>query len=299
MVRSLPRYAGDHAVLRMREDRARATSGHVPLWPPLALVPADQGGDADFGQRFREDRIQRWRTGVRNGVSLTSLLRYRIGIGRTVDFHGAPVEFLDFTVTMRAIEDIWMAGAYDFPGYIPQRGWRVIDVGANVGIFSMLAASRGARVVSYEPHPQTAEVLARNTLRWGVECHQRAVVGTNRGPVRLFVHGSKDNRNTLLASEAARDAGGFTGTLDVPAITIGEALADGCDLLKIDCEGGEFDLVSDPDVMRAARRLVVEVHGSAGDPDQFSRHVRKAGFDVQLHAAYPGTDLHMLTATRS
>jgi FkbM family methyltransferase len=42
------------------------------------------------------------------------------------------------------------------------RGWRFIDVGANVGFYSLLGATLADEVVSIEPNPATREQLARN-----------------------------------------------------------------------------------------------------------------------------------------
>jgi hypothetical protein len=41
----------------------------------------------------------------------------------------------------------------------------VIDVGANSGIYSCLAAARGKRVFAFEPMPQNARILARSLRR--------------------------------------------------------------------------------------------------------------------------------------
>ncbi len=46
----------------------------------------------------------------------------------------------------------------------PLRGEFVADVGAHVGLFSLLAARAGAKVLSIEPNPATAEILAENVV---------------------------------------------------------------------------------------------------------------------------------------
>ena len=44
----------------------------------------------------------------------------------------------------------------------PQLGENVIDVGSNVGRYSLIAAKKGANVLAIEANPQTFEVLAKN-----------------------------------------------------------------------------------------------------------------------------------------
>ncbi|WP_127361628.1 FkbM family methyltransferase [Actinacidiphila soli] len=268
--------------------------------PPLALVRESAAGeDADFNERFRRERLKRWAYGVRNGMSLLSLMGFRLGLSDSLTFQGVRVPASDNQVTCRIIEDIWMRGEYDLPGFIPQPGWRVVDIGGNVGIFAMLAASRGARVISYEPFPETYERLRVNTRRWDVQCHHAAVVGRAAGPVRLFVH-QRHTRNSLLPPEPGQGEEAFAaGIVEVPSVSMAGVLATPCDLLKVDCEGSEFDLFAQAgDSLRHASRIIAEVHAHAGDPDTLAGYVRDSGFAVELHAPYPGTSFSLLTAVR-
>ncbi|MEU0214010.1 FkbM family methyltransferase [Streptomyces sp. NPDC006265] len=267
--------------------------------PPLALVRENPAGeDADFSERFRRNRLGRWARGVRNGMSLLSLIRFRMGLSETLTFHGVPVSVSDNQVTCRVIEDIWMRGEYDLPGLVPQPGWRVVDIGGNVGVFAMLAASRGARVVSYEPFPGAYERLSAHTRKWQVECHHAAVVGRVEGPARLFVH-QRHTRNTLVPPEPDQAEAFTETTMDIPSVPIAEVLAEPCDLLKVDCEGSEFDLFAHAgNSLRNAARIIAEVHTEAGNPDTLVDHIRAAGFTARLHEPYPGTPFRLLTAIR-
>lgn len=270
--------------------------------------------DPDFDERFRRQRVRRWARGVRNGMSLTSLTRYRLGLSDEIEFHGVTVQQSENQATYRLIEDIWMRGEYDLPGFVPQPGWRVVDIGANVGIYAMLAASRGARVVAYEPAPETFERLRGNTAKWAVECHNLAVVGEPRATVRLFIHPLRDTRNTLFGPEggvsntAAGVAGAvsevvFDHSVEVPAISIAEALHSPCDLLKVACEGAEFEMFAHAGAaLRNAARIILELHGgmrtTSGDAEDLVAKVRDAGFDIDVQAPYPGTTRQFLTARR-
>ena len=68
-------------------------------------------------------------------------------------------------------------GEYDYPGYVPRRGDRVVDIGANIGIFSLWAARRGATVTAYEPGVETFAHLAQNVADRRVTARHAAVVG--------------------------------------------------------------------------------------------------------------------------
>ena len=91
------------------------------------------------------------------------------------------------------------AGEYATPGFDISPGDSVVDVGANVGAFAVLAASRGARVTAYEPHPETFAYLEHNAGALGVRCVQAAVVARSppAGVVRLETDPSSDTRHRV------------------------------------------------------------------------------------------------------
>ncbi len=180
------------------------------------------------------------------------------------------------------------SGEYNFPGLRPRRGDRVIDIGANIGIFSLWAAKLGASVTAYEPAPATFEHLKINIRkRESIEGVWAAVVGSASDPptVPLYLHDERSTRNTLIGREIGT-GGPLERRIDVPAVTIGEALEQECDLLKIDCEGGEFDILAhaeDADLQRA-KRMVLEFHRSVGTPETLLDRLRDAGFEAEVLA---------------
>jgi FkbM family methyltransferase len=178
---------------------------------------------------------------------------------------------------------IW-AGEYDEPGFVPSRGWRVLDIGANVGTFAVRSARRKARVVAYEPHPETFGYLRQNAPPQ-VDCRQAAVVAQtpDRGVVRLFL-GDRDTRHSLIPADQRSGAELGDAHLAVPAVTAREALAGDWDLVKMDCEGVEFDLLDSlsSEDLRGVHRMVVELHGEDERMQAFVRRVESEGYSVSL-----------------
>jgi FkbM family methyltransferase len=238
-----------------------------------------------------------WRA-VRAGVSPVSYVgRYVFG-RRRLRIHGVPIHSDNPRLAWSLCRDIFETREYDLPGFTVQPGWRVVDLGGNIGLFAVLAASRGASVVSYEPHPQLAHHLAENTAKWDVECHQAAVVGAPSGPLTLYVNPGRDIRNSLLPRDVA-DGSELTDGVEVPTVPIADVLDRECDLLKIDIEGGEFELLAQGrTALRNAKRVIAELHPFAGDPDRAMQLVRDAGFDVELHGSIHRGGYPSLTAVR-
>ncbi len=125
-------------------------------------------------------------------------------------------------------------------------GDAVADVGANIGIYTLLAASLGARVESFEPNPTTRRLLRQNVRlnRFdNVQVHDEAVTD-EEGTVRLQQAGVFGEQSRILGD----------GELAVPATR----LPPGFDVVKIDVEGHELSVIGG--MSDRPRTLFVELH---------------------------------------
>lgn len=145
---------------------------------------------------------------------------------------------------------------------------RIVDLGANIGVFCLWAAERvpDARIVAVEPFPSTYERLVQNISRNGlsarVTCRQAAVASQD-GPIRM------DGRPTT-SSYCRSTVWHVDGdhAIEVPGCSLATILHDAgldeVDLLKVDIEGAEYDLFlnSPDDVLRRCGTIVFEYHGA-------------------------------------
>ena len=127
----------------------------------------------------------------------------------------------------------------------------VIDVGANVGLFSILAAHyfTNAVIHVYEPNPRVIPYTAKNLQPVGVTLFNEGV-GRVSGFATIQDTGESRLALTLLGDSASGN---------VPIISLTEAVERmGCeiDLLKLNCEGAEWDIFQEP---RAFERIRISV----------------------------------------
>lgn len=180
--------------------------------------------------------------------------------------------------------EIWIRRIYAPAGHEIRAGDVVLDVGANVGVFSTFAATRAAqvRVFAYEPNPLCLPWLRQNVsspANLGVTVHMEAMAGTP-GSKRLRQHD-----NWLLSSltdEASLDSDA------VECVTLEEAFdrdaISRCDLLKLDCEGSEYEILfgAPASTLRKTRRIVAEYHPSPkGDLPSLCRFLEGHSFRVE------------------
>lgn len=136
---------------------------------------------------------------------------------------------------------------------IIQSGWTILDIGANIGIFSLVfakATGNEGRVIAYEPQPAIHQILARNleANASGIDRVQAIVSDIVGERPFLDLHDLSAEQIVWLGSVSVEStADGRHGRMiDTPVVTIDSLNLDRCDFIKIDVEGHE------PEVIRGA-----------------------------------------------
>lgn len=179
--------------------------------------------------------------------------RYRLGAYplHVVIRHGTP--------DVVTVGEVFHNREYVPDGELEQRlqaARRIVDLGANIGLFGAFAAARWpeAEIVAYEPDPANVHVhrqtVAINSLghRWRLVA---AAAGARQGQTAFVAGGISLSRIP---------APGEPGTITVPVEDVLEIIGD-ADLLKMDIEGGEWAILADPRFRaRPPRAAVMEYH---------------------------------------
>ena len=151
------------------------------------------------------------------------------------------VQFIDTPSPFRQIRDVPEYSLDDM-----RKGDIVIDIGANVGAFALRAARISRHVIAIEP--VCADILREN-------------VRLNRAAVRVIEGALGKGEPGEVVWDSCRRV--------MPTCTLGQfiGIAGGCDFLKCDCEGAEWQI--DPADLAGVRRVEMELHipPISGPPD--------------------------------
>lgn len=123
-------------------------------------------------------------------------------------------------------------------------GQTFVDVGANVGYFSLLAASRvgaAGRVIAFEPNPANCDLLRRSIAAnefEGVIALHSVAVAESRQTIHFSTAGVDSNGRVINPAEAAAEV---VALPTVEAVALDEALdgVERVDVIKLDVEGAE------------------------------------------------------------
>lgn len=148
----------------------------------------------------------------------------------------------------------------------------VVDIGANIGAFSILIKKNfpNAVIESYEPNPRNYALLKLNasfTLT-----HKNAVAGT-AGTLRF------DTKRSSMTTRV--DA---SGDLAVEAVSFKDILqrVGHIDLVKIDIEGGEYNIFDSlqPTDLSSVDSIIMEIHGTETQNSALLEKLSIAGYSI-------------------
>jgi FkbM family methyltransferase len=212
--------------------------------------------------------------------------------------------FVDLSAgEMFSFEEIYHGHTYEkVAEFIPKDNWIIFDVGANVGVFTIQQARRGAHVYAFEPNPgchrRLCKAIVENRLSDRVDVFEWAIgAALGQGTLRV------SNGVSCMGIVVPGDAGSFGGAptvhitaLDnvVPMLGVGRI-----DLLKVDTEGAEVEVLSGAArSLEIVERVIMEYH-SAQLLRQASDILGNHGFTPVLCVPQgPGMDRGMLYARK-
>ncbi|HEQ71001.1 MAG TPA: FkbM family methyltransferase [Spirochaetia bacterium] len=194
------------------------------------------------------------------------------------------------------VREIWENEIYN-RRYRLSPGDVVVDVGANIGVFSLYAAARGAKVFSFEPNPKTFSLLETNIgkngfagkiipLNIAVAAHAGSATLYMARSDRLYAEGSATIMPDLVTDMEEKFGQAEFETFRVQTRRLPD-LADllgigRIDFLKLDCEGAEFDILTSLSVKEAGRirHLAMETHGACYSQRELCRLLENKGFVI-------------------
>jgi FkbM family methyltransferase len=171
--------------------------------------------------------------------------------------------------------------------HLSRNGWVVIDIGAGLGDFAVSVAYEhpGCHVYAYEPFPESFRLLEENIILNGtrnvitIPCRRWGNIRTN-DPFHHRRCGPTFNDKRFVSHVHSITVKGLSldDVLETNAIPV-------CDFLKMDCEGGEFDILfsASEATLRKIRHICLEYHDGV---TKFSHadlvdYLQKRGFHVR------------------
>ncbi|WP_276929848.1 FkbM family methyltransferase [Ferroplasma acidiphilum] len=192
-------------------------------------------------------------------------------------FKGKIVSLKFFDNTVMNGEFASFLGDYDF--LEPIKNNIVVDIGANIGDSSISFAIEGAKkVVALEPYPYSYKWAVENIKLNNLE-NKIEIINAGYGEHGI-IH-IDDKVSTIGTVLEATEGGKKINLLSLNDIVLNYIrYLDGEILLKMDCEGCEYNILKEPDdVLKKFNRIVIEYHNGY---ENIKTKLESIGFAVEF-----------------
>lgn len=174
----------------------------------------------------------------------------------------------------------------------------IVDIGANVGFFSLAMFSQypKARIIAFEPMPFNFNQLKdyQNTFsKFNWEIENKAIAANNKG-LTLFsstIDGFSTMAGVFSSDQKAEKI--EVGTLTLKEVMEGKGI-ETIDLLKLDCEGSEYSILYNLEahLFDRIKLMSIETHpGEEGDENHegMIRFLEEKGYLLKEQVNSDGT----------
>ena len=224
------------------------------------------------------------------------------------------IEMQGLQFRARTAMDVWslketiLDDYYERYGFKVGEDWSVIDIGGGIGDFTIQAAYYHPRnqVFAFEPTPSSFSLLQEN-LQLNQVSNARvfpmAVWSSNSDVVIDTAAGEPVQ---FTSEELRRDAGPIPGKVVVPGLSLASVFEktgiQTCDLMKLDCEGAEYEILfnAPEDILKRIERIVMEYHDNVVEytHEDMARFLTEKGYHVDVFPNVVHNFLGYLRASR-
>ncbi|MBU1151396.1 FkbM family methyltransferase [Patescibacteria group bacterium] len=162
----------------------------------------------------------------------------------------------------------------------------VVDIGAHIGLFSIYAKCLNTKIAlfSYEPDVRNfglmKEALRANKFLDRDSVLKNVAVGAENGRRKFYL--SEDSHNHSFLGEGKEV---MVDVIDMVKILARDLQGKKCDLLKMDCEGAEFEILRsmNREQFDKISNIYVEYHeGEGRSARELGEILRENGFKVKM-----------------
>jgi len=183
------------------------------------------------------------------------------------------------------VNEIYHKKVYDH-FFTPEKGFITLDVGANIGVYTLMAAKKvgsEGKVIAVEPESENYNLLMRN-VRVN-KCKNTVLIkmalSSFEGKSQLYLS-AFSGKHSLIAKGNKQ--------VEVPVTTTTKLLnkldVTKVDLMKIDTEGAELEVLKGSwEFLRAKKifRIAIAAYHNPAELDDIRNYLRTYGYEVRSH----------------
>ena len=168
----------------------------------------------------------------------------------------------------------------------------VIDIGANIGVFSLYAGNkaRQGKIYAYEPfethHKRFLANIGLNDMK-NIFAFNLGISG-EKGRKDLFLNDQSSGMHSIVFDRGSKNK------ISIKCITLEDIFRENklssCDFLKMDCEGAEYDIIfkTPTKIFKKIKKISLEFDNIDNERNCFKLKelLESNGFEVKIKGAY-------------
>ena len=186
---------------------------------------------------------------------------------------------------LMALTNVWMINEYEIEDFEINANDTVIDIGAHIGLFSLLVSQlcKTGKILSFEPISENFDLLVSNLKLNHVNnvLPFNLAVSKNLGRLELFLNNDQ-SAHSIFSKNLKPISVESTSLQKI----FDENKISSCKLLKLDCEGAEYEIIDSlpPECFDKIQNMAIEYHLADTKPELVKNLIAKiknAGFKIK------------------
>ena len=201
---------------------------------------------------------------------------------------------------LMALTNVWMLGEYKIENFHISKNDTIIDIGAHIGLFSLLVYELTGcdKILSYEPIRDNFDLLISNLELNNITSIHPFNLAVSKTPTKLNLFLNDDQSAHSIFSNGSTSVTVQSTSLQK---IFDENDISSCKLLKLDCEGAEYEIIDSLPIeyFNRIENIVIEYHLADSKPKlgkNLITKIQNAGFKIETREHH--NDMGFLIATK-
>lgn len=182
-------------------------------------------------------------------------------------YSGLKIKLRTRSTDLMALTNVWLVEEYARSNFRINTNDVIIDIGAHIGLFTLYASQycKNGTIFCFEPVDENYDILVDNITQNNLKNVKPFKSAVSKSESTITIYRNKDEAGHSMFSTTFH-------TLKVDSISlkkiIDENSMDRCDLIKLDCEGAEYEIIESLplEYFKKISKLIIEYHFADSKP---------------------------------
>ena len=214
-------------------------------------------------------------------------------------YSGLKIKLRTRSTDLMALTNVWLVEEYS--NFRINDNDIIIDIGAHIGLFTLYASQycKNGIIFCFEPVEENYSVLLDNITQNNLKNVKSFKSAVSKSESTITIYRNKDEAGHSMFSSNSH-------ALKVDSISlkkiIDENSIDRCDLIKLDCEGAEYEIIESLplEYFKKISKMIIEYHFADSNPKLVNEIITKLkNVSFKMLTIPSSSDMGMLYVEKS